>query len=50
MNYKEFYTATTKGIDFRTIDKATMEFAYLVFHKVFGEEPLKALQSSIALN
>jgi hypothetical protein len=50
MNYKEFYIEATKGIDFKTIDKDTMEFAYLVFYKTFGEEPIKALHSSLQLN
>jgi len=50
MTYKEFYTEATKGIDFRTVDKATMEFAYIMFYQQFNEEPKKALQSSLFLN
>ena len=38
MTYKEFYTEATKGIDFKTVDKATMEFAYIMFYQQFNEE------------
>ena len=50
MTYKEFYTEATKGIDFKTISKDTMEFAYIMFHQQFGEEPKKALESSLFLD
>ena len=33
MTYKEFYTEATKGIDFRTISKDDMQFAYMMFHQ-----------------
>ena len=50
MTYKEFYTEATKGIDYKTIDKETMEFAYIMFHLQFKEAPKKAVESSLFLN
>ena len=51
MTYKEFYTEAIKGIkNWKTIDKDTMQFAYIMFYLQFGEEPKKALQSSLFLN
>ena len=50
MNYKEFYTEATKGIDFKTISKEDMQFAFIMFYQKFGEAPKKALQSVKLLN
>ena len=50
MTYKEFYTEATKGIDYKTIDKDTMMFAFIMFYQQFNEEPKKALESSLLLN
>ena len=45
MTYEKFYTEATKGIDFRTISKDDMLFAYTMFHCAFGEAPKKAMES-----
>jgi len=45
MTYKEFYTAATEGINFKTISKDDMQFAYIMFHQTFGEAPKKAIES-----
>ena len=51
MTYKEFYTAAIKGVEnFKAIDKDTMQFAYIMFHLQFGENPKKAVESSLLLN
>jgi hypothetical protein len=51
MTYKEFYTEAVKGLEnWKSIDKDTMEFAYIMFHLQFGEEPKKAIESSLLLN
>ena len=50
MTYQEFYTEATKGIDFKTISKNDMQFAYIMFHQVFGENPKKAIESINLLN
>lgn len=51
MTYKEFYTAAIKGVEnFKAIDKDTMQFAYIMFHLQFGEDPKKAVESSLLLN
>lgn len=50
MTYKEFYTEATKGIDYKTISKSDMQFAYTVFYTVFGESVSKAIESVKLLN
>jgi 3-hydroxy-3-methylglutaryl CoA synthase len=50
MTYKEFYTAATEGINFKTISKDDMQFAYIMFHQTFGEAPKKAIESVNLLN
>jgi len=45
MTYQEFYTEATKGIDYKTISKEDMEFAYIFFYQQFGESVSKAIES-----
>lgn len=50
MTYKEFYTLATQGIDYKTISREDMQFAYIMFYQQFGESPKKALESVQLLN
>ena len=45
MTYEKFYTEATKGIDYKTISKDDMQFAYIMFHQQLGEDPKKAIES-----
>lgn len=50
MTYQEFYTEATKGIDYKTITKSDMQFAYTIFFTLFGESVSKAIESTLSLN
>ena len=50
MTYKEFYTLATQGIDYKTISREDMQFAFIMFYQQFGESPKKAVESVQLLN
>lgn len=50
MTYQEFYTEATRGIDYKTISKDDMMFAYIFFYQQVGESVSKALESVKLLN
>jgi hypothetical protein len=50
MTYQEFYTEAIKKIDYKTISKSEMQFAYTIFFTVFGESVSKSIESTKLLN
>lgn len=50
MTYQEFYTEATKGIDYRTISKDDMLFAFIFFYQQVGESVSQSLESVKLLN
>lgn len=50
MTYQEFYTEATKEIDYRTISKEDMQFAFIFFYQQVGESVSKSLESVRLLN
>ena len=50
MTYQEFYTEATKGINYRTISKEDMMFAFIFFYQQLGESVSKSLESVRLLN
>ena len=50
MTYQEFYTEATKGIDYKTISKDDMMFAFIFFYQQVGESVSQAIESVKSLN
>lgn len=49
MNYQEFISEALKSVN-QLPSKDDMEFAFIMFHKQFGETPSQAIKSTLFLN